>query len=161
MATGELVKPDLSFGIPMNAKKRVVLLRQTPPQSLLVSGKKARVASRSDVHNGLMPDQFQAVTNAERAENPDLKDVPEDAFRAAMPAPLLVIYLLRGVERERKGDPETPYKQELILPALWLHFPGIKDPKAPKQYVNYRLNRVAQGELELDGDDLGDDDGED
>lgn len=45
--------------------------------------------------------------------------------------------------------------------ALGLHFPGIKDSNAPKPYVSYRLNRVAQGELELDGDDLSDDDDED
>jgi len=56
---------------------------------------------------------------------------------------------------------ETPYRRGLILPALGLHFPGIKDPNAPKRYVSYRLNRVAQGELELDGDDLSDDDNED
>jgi hypothetical protein len=43
-----------------------------------------------------------------------------------------------------------------VLPALGLHFPGIKDPNAPKRYVKYRLNRIAQAELELDGDDLGD-----
>jgi hypothetical protein len=45
--------------------------------------------------------------------------------------------------------------------ALGLHFPGIKDSNAPKPYVSYRLNRVALGELELDGDDLSDDDDED
>jgi hypothetical protein len=68
--------------------------------------------------------------------------------------------LLRGVERQASGD-ETPYRRGLVLPALGLHFPGIKDPNAPKRYVSYRLNRVAQGELELDGDDLSDNDNED
>ena len=90
-----------------------------------------------------------------------LKDIPEDAFRASMRTPLLVVYLLRGVERERKGAPETDYREGLVLPALGLHFPGIRDPNAPKRYVSYRLNRVAQGELELDGDDLEDDADED
>jgi hypothetical protein len=59
---------------------------------------------------------------------------------------------------KRKGSPETDYKSRLILPALGLHFPGIRDPNAPKRYVSYRLNRVAQLEFELGGDDLGDDD---
>jgi hypothetical protein len=85
-----------------------------------------------------------------------VQDVPEDDYRAAMTSPLPVVYLLRGVERESKGASETEYKSGLVLPALGLHFPGIKDPNAPKRYVKYRLNRIAQAELELDGDDLGD-----
>jgi hypothetical protein len=157
------ITPALRCGVPVEAKKRLVLLRQTPPQSLLVSGKGARVGSRTDVHNGLTREQVQAVTEAERKRKPDLKEIPEDAFRQAMATPLLVIYLLRGVERQGKGKDarHTDYRQRLILPALGLHFPGIKDPNAPRSYVSYRLNRVAQGELELDGDDLGDDDDED
>jgi hypothetical protein len=71
-----------------------------------------------------------------------------------------VVYLLRGIEKQADGT-ETSYKQGLVLPALGLHFPGIKDPNAPKRYLSYRLNRVAQGELELDGDDLGSADDED
>jgi hypothetical protein len=130
-------------------------------QSLLVSGKKARVGSRADVRHGLSVDQVQAVLQAEREANPDLKEVPEDAYRAAMNSPLLVLYLIRGVERESKEMPETNYKGGLVLPALGLHFPGIKDPNAPKRYMRYRLNRIAQAELELDGDDLGDDADED
>jgi hypothetical protein len=105
----------------------------------------------------LSTQQVQAVIEAERAFKPDLTDVPEDAFRAVMQNPLLVIYLLRGVERERKGTSETDYRRGLVLPALGLYFPGTKDPNAPKRYVSYRLNRVAQGELEVDGGDLGDD----
>jgi hypothetical protein len=130
-------------------------------QSLLVSGKGARVGSRTDVRHGLSIEQVQTVTQAVREANPDLQDVPEDDYRAAMTSPLLVVYFLRGVERESKGAPDTEYKSGLVLPALGLHFPGIKDPNAPKRYVKYRLNRIAQAELELDGDDLGDDADED
>jgi hypothetical protein len=111
--------------------------------------------------HGLSSEQARTVIEAERKAKPDLKNVPEDAFRAVMQTPLLVIYLLRGVEPQALDTPEMEYKRGLILPALALHFPGIKDPNAPKRYVSYRLNRVAQGELELDGDDLGDDDDED
>jgi len=152
------VTPALSSGLTLAAKRRIILLRQSPPQSILVSGKKARVGGREDVLHGLSPEQVRIVREAERKANPDAKNIPEDAFRAAMTTPLLVIYLLRGVERERKGAPEIDYKNGLILPALGLHFPGIKDPNAPKRYVSYRLNRIAQAELEFDGDDLGDDD---
>ena len=152
------VTPHLSCGLTLDAKKRIILLRQSPPQSILVSGKKARVGGREDVLHGLTPEQVRIVREAERKANPDAKNIPEDAFRAAMSTPLLVLYLLRGVERERKGAPEIDYKGGLILPALGLHFPGIKDPNAPKRYVSYRLNRIAPAELELDGDDLGDDD---
>jgi hypothetical protein len=114
-----------------------------------------------DVHNGLPQDEVQAIIEAERQKKPGLKEVPEDVFRAAMQAPLLVIYLLRGFQPEPGSVDETPYKEGLILPALGLHFPGVNDPAAPRRYVSYRLNRVAQGELEIDGDDLGDDDGDD
>ena len=158
------VAPSLSSGLAVDAKKRIVLVRQKPPQSLLVSGKKARVGGREDVLYGLSFDQAEAVTAAEKKSNPDQKNIPEDAFRAVMQNPLLVVYLLRGFERQRTGEEvkEVQYKQGLILPALGLHFPGVRDPNAPKSYVKYRLNRVAQGELELDGDDLsGDDDNED
>jgi hypothetical protein len=149
------VEPRLSCDLHVSAKKRKILVRSAPPQSLLVSGKGARVGSRSDVHNGLSPDRVQEVIREARQEKPDQKDVPEDAFRAAMESPLLVVYFLRGVKEE--AGIETDYKNGLVLPALGLHFPGIKDPTAPRRYVNYRLNTVAQGELELDGDDLGSD----
>jgi hypothetical protein len=153
------VEPGLSCGLNVNAKRRKILVRSAPPQSLLVSGKGARVGSRSDVHNGLSAEKAQEVIRESRQENPDQKEVPEDAFRAAMESPLLVVYLLRGVKEE--GGSETDYKNRLVLPALGLHFPGTKDPTAPKRYVNYRLNTVAQNELELDGDDLGSDVDED
>ncbi len=153
------VSPPLSSGLAVDAKKRLVLLRETPPQSLLVSGRKARVGGREDVLHGLSLDQAQAVKADERKTNPD-KNIPEDAYRAVMLEPLLVVYLLRGTEKH-VGGAETSYRRGLILPALGLHFPGIRDPNAPKRYVSYRLNRVAQGELEVDGDDLSDDDNED
>ncbi len=153
------ITPPLNSGLVVEAKRRVVLLRQTPPQSLLVSGKKARVGGREDVLCGLSLEQAEKVKKEERKANPD-KNVPEDAFRAAMLVPLLVVYLLRGFERQADGG-ETLYRRGLILPALGLHFPGIKDPNAPKRYVSYRLNRIAQAELEVDGDDLSDDENED
>jgi hypothetical protein len=153
------ISPPLSSGLAVDAKRRRVLLRETPPQSLLVSGKKARVGGREDVLHGLSFAQAEAVKAEERKRNPE-KNIPEDTFRAKMLAPLLVIYLLRGLEQRAGGD-ETPYKRGLVLPALGLHFPGIRDQNAPKRYVRYRLNRIAQAELELDSDDSSDDADED
>lgn len=153
------ITPGLRSGVPVDAKKRRVLVRQM--QSLLISGKKARVGSRADVRHGLSIEQVYAVTQKEHQAKPDQKEVPEDAYRAVMNSPLLIVYLLRGVERETKETPETDFKSGLILPALGLHFPGTKDLNAPKRYLKYRLNRIAQAELELDGDDLGDDADED
>jgi hypothetical protein len=111
------------------------------------------------VLHGLTLEQAVAVKEKQKKDNPDIKNIPEDEFRAKMQAPLLVIYLLRGfVGQPGDKKTKTPYRRGLVLPALGLHFPGTKDINAPTEYVRYRLNRVAQAELELDGDDLGDDD---
>src|ERR1035441_2954021 len=82
--TGETgpVTPALRSGLAVDAKKRRVVVRQM--QSLLVSGKGARVGSRTDVRHGLSIEQVQTVTQATREANPDLQDVPEDDYRAAM-----------------------------------------------------------------------------
>ena len=164
---GGEVRPPLQAGLGVRAKERIVLLRQTPPQSLLISGKKTRVGGREDVLHGLSAEQAKAVKTAEIQAGTAEKSIPEDAYRAAMQHPLLVIYLLQGIERKEKDSKtgkhiEVSYKEGLILPALSLHFPGNQDPNASRRYVSYRLNRVAQGELEmeLDGDDLADDDTE-
>jgi hypothetical protein len=135
---GERGPVELQSGLQIEAKERRVLVRETPPRSLLISGKKARVGSRRDVRHGLSLEQLKAI------ETEREKDVPEDIYRAAMQAPLLLIYLLRGVERERRGAPKSEYRRGLVLPALGLHFPGQKDQNAPKRYVSYRLTRVAQ-----------------
>lgn len=61
---GEVQLP-LQTGLHVEAKRRIVLLRQTPPQSLLISGKRARVAGREDVLHGLSAEQAQAVKIAQ------------------------------------------------------------------------------------------------
>lgn len=117
--------------------------------SLLVSGKSARVGSRSDLRHALPPLTFH-----------DLAGAPEEDLRRAMTGPLLLIYLIRGYEM----DKHSPYREDLVLPALGLHFPGTKDPDQSKNLVRYRLNRVAQRELmpeTADEDDLDDSDPDD
>src|SRR5208337_1652141 len=63
------IDPPLHSGVGVQAKRRLVLLRQTPPQSLLVSGKKARVGGREDVLHGLSFEQAETVKAAERKAN--------------------------------------------------------------------------------------------
>jgi hypothetical protein len=116
--------------------------------SLLVSGKSARVGGRSDVRHALTKDEMAELIGDKG------DDWKEDDVRAAMHGPLLVIYPLRGVVARAK--PETWYRERLVLPALGLHFPGVRDPDGPRNVVRYRLNRVAQKELLPD--DFDDDD---
>jgi hypothetical protein len=121
--------------------------------SLLVSGKSARVGGRPDLRHAFGKEEYDALGAAGRATK-------EDDLREAMRSPLLVIYLLRGIEAAAPEMEETPYRDGLLLPALGMHFPGALDPDAPRHLVRYRLNRVAQRELlpdeEAEDDDLAD-----
>jgi hypothetical protein len=146
--------------IEVDAKERRVEVNQENT-SLLVSGKSARVGSAPDIKHGLSAEAVQRIEKREREKEPDLKQVSADAFRAEMKAPLLLIYLLRGVERiPAAGGPEKRvFRNNMVLPALALHFPGSRDQDARKHLVRYRLNRVAQAELlqDLDEPDTSDD----
>jgi hypothetical protein len=128
--------------------------------SLLISGKSSRVGSPRDVRHGLSSVEVQRV----REENG--ADASSDTFRLALPAPLLVIYLIQGIVREDPKDrsKDRPYRDGLILPALAAHFPGVSDPDAPRRLVRYRLNRIAQDVLlgvDRDDEDDADDDPDD
>ena len=99
----------------------------------------------------------QAEENWRLREREDQKQraISGDEYRAVLQAPLLLLYLLRGYERQPGGD-DVPYRGGLVLPALALHFPGAPDPDAPRRLVRYRLNAVAQAELfPVDIDDEG------
>jgi hypothetical protein len=125
--------------------------------SLLISGKSSRVGSPRDVRHGL------SVAEVKRVREENGADASADTFRLAMPAPLLVIYLIQGVVREdpRDRSKDQPYREGMILPALAAHFPGVSDPDAPRRLVRYRLNRIAQDELlGMDRDDDDDADAE-
>ena len=121
--------------------------------SLLVSGKSARVGGRPDLRHAFGKEEYAALREADRTSK-------EDDLREAMRAPLLVVYLLRGVQAAGPGAEESAYRDGFLLPALGMHFPGALDPDAPRHLVRYRLNRVAQRELlpedEVEGDDVGD-----
>ena len=134
---------------------------QKKPQegSLLVSAKSARVGDPRDVRHGLSIESARQVEEKYRSRYPDAKRVPEDEFRADMPSPLLILYLLRGIEGKR--EPKKYYHDDLVLPALAMHFPGKRQDSEPaRQLVRYRLNRVAQAGLipmDLDDDSAADD----
>ncbi|MEI6159863.1 MAG: Z1 domain-containing protein, partial [Roseococcus sp.] len=119
--------------------------------SLLVSGKSARVGGRPDLRHAFGKEEYDALKAADRTSK-------EDDLREAMRSPLLVVYLLRGVQAAGPGTEELPYRDGQLLPALGMHFPGAPDPDAPRHLVRYRLNRVAQREL-LPEDEVEDDDG--
>lgn len=157
--TAEPIELEGLSDIAIMAKKRKIRVAENL-SSILVSGKSSRVGSRRDVLHALSPDEAKAVEEEVRRENPDRKgNVEEDHFRTAMKAPLLVIYLLRGLEQRGRSY----YRNGLVLPALALHFPGAIDPDAPKRLVKYRLNKVAQDELftpDFDDEPAVDDDGD-
>lgn len=112
--------------------------------SLLVSGRSARVGGKADVRHGLPREALPAGVEA------------EGEVRALMSSPLMLTYLLRGVERGQatrdadgklqKGE-DIRFREGMLLPALSLHFPGEPDPSKPERTIKYRLNRVAQREL--------------
>jgi hypothetical protein len=140
---GEIGEP-MTFGGPhqltVTAKGRKILVRDdTVPPSILLSGKNARVGSKADVRLGLNPEVWDHIRQA----NQNVREIPEDEYRAKMNRPLLLIYLVRGTLKDG-----TAFADGLILPALALHFPGEADRQARKRYVRYRLNRVAQAELD-------------
>ena len=144
----------------INAKERRIRVNDKL-SSILVSGKSSRVGSRQDVRHGLSDEEIMvAVDDAKNNSSGESAVVTEDQFRAAMTSPLIIIYLLRGKEKKDSSY----YRDDLILPALAMHFPGSSDPDAPRRLVRYRLNKVAQDELfapdvddEIEMDEDGDD----
>lgn len=157
----ELTLPSLP-GRPVRTGSRHVKFNAAD-NSLLVSGRSARVGGKSDLRHGL--------SHAET----DGQNLGEPAMRERMSAPLLLIFLLRGFERgpsTRDADgrmqkgPKSDFRDGMVLPAIALHFSGVYDDSNSGPIVSYRLNRVAQRELfgseELDDsapdDDLDDDD---
>lgn len=139
------------LGETVQTRRRYVKFNKTD-RSLLVSGRSARVGGKADVRHGIacgdLPEGIEA----------------ESDIRALMSSPLMLTYLLRGVERGpsvrnadgklQKGE-EKPFRDGMLLPALSLHFPGEPDPSRPERTIKYRVNRVAQWEL------FGFDDGDD
>ena len=149
----EVTEIQALTGLSVRAGRRKVSRREDG--SLLVSGKGARVGGRPDLRHAFGKEEYEALKAAGLTSK-------EDDLREAMQAPLLVVYLLRGVQVAAPGVEELPYRDGLLLPALGMHFPGARDSDAPRHLIRYRLNRVAQREL-LPEDEVEDDvaDGDD
>lgn len=128
-------------GLELNPARRRVGVNAADG-SLQVSGKGARVGGRSDPRHSFTQDEWDAAFPGQAPER-------EDDMREEMTHPLLVTYLLRGevVSGPLGNRVRSPYMDGLVLPALGMHFPGRRDPDAPRHTVRYRLNRVAQEQL--------------
>jgi Z1 domain len=145
---GEVALKSLP-GKVVQARRRVVSLNASN-SSLLVSGKSARVGGKADVRHGV------PLGDLPRG------DAEEHEIRAAMKHPLLLVYLLRGEQKQGAGRdaPRSAYLDGTILPALGLHFPGTPEATLGVTRLRYRLNRVAQHQLlepDRGDDELSDD----
>jgi hypothetical protein len=128
-------------------------------ESVLVSGKSARIASRGIEKAGLSPARVAELTAAYR-ETEQKKNVPDKIFRNGRPRPLLLIHFI-------KPEPRSSRPESIVLPeeltALGLSFRVFDDSDVAKRVV-YRINLVElrsgqerAGEEEdgaEDGDDL-------
>ena len=150
----EVIELKALAGLGVRAGRRKVKSRREDG-SLLVSGKSSRVGGRADLRHAFDRAHFDSL----RPANGVLK---EDDLRAAMHTPLLIVYLLRGVEAASPDAPTISYRDGLLLPALGMHFPGAHDPDTPRHLVRYRLTRVAQQQLlpedEAEDDEVSDED---
>jgi hypothetical protein len=107
------------------------------------------VGSKQDVRFALSDAELDRARDRAYADGVDPRNLSEDVYRSVMERPAMVIYLIRG---GRKGAPA--FDDGLILPALGLHFPGEVDPEGRKRFIRYRLNRVAQAELDYVDEDI-------
>jgi len=155
LPNGEPVYVDLE-SLPkgtLRAQRRKVLIN-TQLGSLLVSGKSARVGSKTDIRHGFTREELHAASAA-------IGGATEDALRAQMPRPLLILYMLCGTEFVGTAPTaiSRPYLDGQILPALGIYFPGEETPEPTR--IRYRINRIAQKELFPIDDDADDDEATD
>jgi hypothetical protein len=121
--------------------------------SVLISGKSARIASPGIEQEGLPADLVASLIAKYKQENPG-KTVPDLVFRKDRPRPLLLIYVVKPLV---KGNDSGIILPDLI--ALGLSFRDFDDSDVAKQ-VEYRINLVESrgGEIE---DEAEEEDGDD
>jgi hypothetical protein len=103
--------------------------------SVLVSGKSARIASPGIEQEGLPPHMVTNLIAKYRKDQPT-KTVPDYVFREERPRPLLLIHVVRPLPKGKESG--------LVLPdliALGLSFRDFDDSDVAKQ-VEYRINLV-------------------
>ena len=125
--------------------------------SVLVSGRSARVASRGIEREGMERDLTDRIRQQFKADpKNEKKSVPDKLYRVARTRPLLLIHAIQATAES--GDKQPP--DGLI--ALGLSFPDFNDDEVARR-VTYRVNLVelrAMIENEVD-DDIDESDGDD
>jgi hypothetical protein len=137
-------------GLDLSLNKRNV---EPYPNSVLVSGRSARVASRGIEKAGL-PEALVEELEADYRAKEGKKNVPDLVYRRGRPRPLLLIHL---IEPSSKSKPDEVRWAELI--ALGLSFRSFDDSAIAKR-VAYRINLVelrSRAEIN-DDEEEGDDD---
>ena len=122
--------------------------------SVLVSGRSARVASRGIEREGLPPEVIATVGERYKRENPG-KSVPDRLYRDERARPLLLVHI---IEAKTEGDDRNA-PEDLI--ALGLSFPTFNDADVAKR-VCYRVNLVewkaiVENEVDEEVEETGDD----
>ena len=133
-------------------------------RSLLVNAKNMRVGSPADEKAGLSAND---VKNAETdfmlaPENAGKTTVPASAYRKIRTKPLLMLHVLKPVEKDGEGEKDYPLPDGCALIALGLSFPGLE---LASQSIRYRINLVElrnmlASEVASDDDQEEEDDGE-
>jgi hypothetical protein len=123
---------------------------QVYSESVLVSGKSARIASRGIERTGLAPEMVAELTAEYRKAEPK-KSVPDRLFRKQRVRPLLLLHLIEP--RTNKND-ATVLPSELI--GLGLSFREFDDSDVAKR-VAYRINLIEMRSAQenLDDEDNG------
>ena len=121
---------DIStLSIPLNVRE------VTWQESILVSGRHLRVASRGIERAGLSPEQVARIM-ADYAQREPTKNIPDEEFRRERPRPLLIVHLV-----EPKSPPPKGGMPDVPLVALGLSFPECDDTAYAKR-VKYVVNLV-------------------
>jgi Z1 domain len=158
LATWDVVIPNGSeplrtvAGVAVCPARRNVVCREG---LILVSGNKARVASRGVEREGLSQEQARSVEEEFRKIYGN-KSISDRFYRAVREHPLLLVYVIAPYVKDQPLDIGGG-----TLVALGLSFPRFNDADVARRVI-YRVNLVewnAMLETEMD-DDLGADDDE-
>jgi len=147
--------PDDVAGISIRRNKRKV--RVVDENSVLVSGRSARVASRGIEREGMEQDVVERVTRQFKADpKNEKKSVPDSVYRVARTRPLLLIHVIEATAGAAGQQPPDG------LIALGLSFPDFNDDDVARR-VKYRVNLVEmramiENEVDEDIDESDDDD---
>ena len=124
---------DEVAGVSVRHNKRKVRVDEN---SVLVSGRSARVASRGIEREGMELDLVERITRQFK-DNPEnkSKSVPDSVYRVARTRPLLLIHVIEARAESGEGQPPDG------LIALGLSFPDFNDDDVARR-VKYRVNLV-------------------